>query len=137
MKFNYSKERKKMEERLQRYIDQGMPVEMVQEMKHFERDLFNKKRSFYRNNQQYLSDELVEHLVAPSHDCSRYGWIDKVQNEEIVDQLLSLPIERLELITQYVFDGKNQVEIAEELGISQSAVAHKISRIKNKLKKLM
>ena len=137
MKFNYSREIKEMEARIQAYIDQGMPEDMVQEMKYFERELFNRKRSFYRNHKHYLTDELTDGLVATSDGYSRYDWIDAIGNEELTDHLLSIPIERLELITQYVFDEKNQEEIAEELGISRSAIAQRIRLIKKNMKKFI
>lgn len=65
----------------------------------------------------------------------RYGWILQLDDEELISKVLELGEERIELLTQYVFEGYTQKELADYYGITRSSVADRISIIKNKLKK--
>lgn len=66
----------------------------------------------------------------------RYDWIEQLENEKLVDSIRSLKHEQIEILTQFVYEGKTQESIAEKLGITRSSVADHISVIKKKIKNL-
>ena len=160
MKFNYETEKRRFEKKWQQlqkeYAAAGMEQQAIQSMYEYDWEDFKRERIHCLHNQnipeQVFDNEtgMVESnnpLLAKFFqrfsvqdtygDSSRYGWIEDIDNEKLVAYLRSIPQERLEIITQYIFDEKTQEEIAVELGISRSSVADRISRIKKNFKKII
>jgi len=155
MKFNNGLEKKKFEIRWEsmrkEYAEAGMSVYAINKMYEYDCKMYLNERKFCDHN-QYMSsvnseNEGGEDAIAIRYEerfinedvhweqWSRYGWIENIDNVELYRYLKTLPEERLDLITMYVFEEKTQEEIAKILGISRSSVADRIARIKNNLKK--
>ena len=62
------------------------------------------------------------------HD--RYWWIEEIENELLAKKLKTLPIDDVELITQYVFEQRTQVEIARHFGVSNVTIFKRIEKLK-------
>ena len=158
MKFNYQSEKKKLERRWKSIEKEcqaaGMSEKSIEELRQYDLEAFRKERLFCMHN-QYINDYDFEdgnesnesrnpYLVKFSDQLTkedlyfeddRYGWIQQLDDEELVRKILALGEERIELLTQYVYGGLTQREIAEGLGITRSAVADRIEVIKKKIKK--
>jgi len=159
MGFNYGLEKKKFDEmwneRQKEYEKAGMSIEAIKSMKDFDWDLFNQERRFRKHN-QYINDSLLigedeieegksallnKFFTAFSFEDKHFedrknGWIELLDNDELTVFLKASP-DKLEILTEYVFNDKNQVEIATELGISQSALSQKMKTIRKNLKKFL
>ncbi len=66
---------------------------------------------------------------------SRFSWIGKIENEELLSALENLSDTDLKLLTLYVYEGYTVTEISKVLGVSQPTISIKIKRITNFLKK--
>lgn len=158
MKFNYQSEKRKyirMWEKLElEYKEAGMSDEAIKEMKAFDWEMFKKHRVYCRHNQllgnQFFPDgkevdESRNSLLNAYYESyaykdryfqnDRYGWIEELENEEIIKKIRSLDKTRLDLLTMYVFEHKTHEEIAKELGIERSLVTKRLKTIKKILKK--
>ena len=60
----------------------------------------------------------------------RYWWIEEIENELLAKKLKTLPIDDVELITQYVFEQRTQVEIARHFGVSNVTIFKRIEKLK-------
>ena len=160
MKFNYETEKRRFEKKWKQlrkeYADAGMDEQAIQKMYEYDWEDFKKERVHCIHNQN-MPEQVIDYepgMVESNNpllakffqsfsvqdtycDSSRYGWIEDIDNEKLAAYLRSIPQERLEIITQYVFDEKTQEEIASEFGISRSSLADRISRIKKNLKKFI
>lgn len=158
MKFNYGLEKKKFDEiwnRLEKeYAAAGMSQHAIEEMKTYDWNVFKKERTFYRHNQR-INEELLDcgdEVVGKEIGLKKYidsfgsedkyfmdrkdGWIEELGNEEIIIYLKASP-DKVEILTEYVFNDKNQAEVAIELGISQAALSQKMKTIRKNLKKFI
>ena len=64
----------------------------------------------------------------------RYDWVETITSLELLEKVKDLTLKQLDMLTQYVFEERNQAEIAETLGVSQAAVSQQIKTILKKLK---
>ena len=160
MKFNYQSEKRKFDERWNKVEKEcreaGMSEKAIEELKEYDLAEFRRERIFCIHN-QYINDyefddgnEADENknpfmLKYSKHfskedtyfNDNRYGWIEQLEDEELIEKVLELSNERIELLTQYVFEEATQKEIAEKMGVSQVAVSKNIKRIRDFLKKLV
>lgn len=159
MKFNYGLEKKNFDriwEGLEKeYEEAGMSKAAIAEMKAYDWSVFKKERNYCRYNQRInerLFDngdeiELDKHPILEKYieafSCEdepftdrKHGWIEMLDHEEITVFLKNYP-EKLEILTEYVFNDKNQSEIAVELGITQSALSQQLKTIRKNLKKFL
>ena len=70
-------------------------------------------------------------------DSSRFGWVEGIDNERIVNALRTLPKDYLELLTDIIIDGLTQSEIAKKRGVKKAAINNKMSRIRKIFKIFM
>ena len=153
MAWNNGLERKKFDEEQKRlaaeYRSAGMTEEQIEQMHQFDLEVFNSRRRFFEHNQQFpelpndideedgfspIFAKFTEGLSADMNMSGfkdRYWWIEEIDNEQLAKKLKSLPIAEIELITQYVFEEKTQVEIAKQIGVSNVAVFKRIEKLKN------
>ena len=78
-------------------------------------------------------DELTV-TIDSSSEQSRYWWIEEIDNPKLAETIKTLSPEQIELLTLVVIDGYGQTEIAEIMGVSQSAISQRFSTIKKILK---
>ena len=60
----------------------------------------------------------------------RHWWLEEIEDETLAKNLKSLPIDDVELITQYVFEQRTQVEIAKQFGVSNVTIFKRIEKLK-------
>lgn len=158
MKFNYQTEKRRFDERWKRlyeeYKEAGMTEKMIREMHALDWDEFKRERVFAKHNQYMepyinesdefareegqntLLEKFMEHLtVSDVYFDKGFGWIEEIDSEPLCKALKSLSEEQLEILTEYVFRKNTQKEIAEKLGISQSALSQQMATIKKIIKK--
>ena len=158
MKFNYQTEKRRFDEKWKRlyeeYKEAGMTEKMIREMYALDWDEFKRERVFAKHNQYmepYIneSDEFareegqntllgkfMEHLtVRDVYFDKGFGWIEEIDSGPLCKALKSLSEDQLEILTEYVFRKNTQKEIAEKLGISQSALSQQMATIKKIIKK--
>lgn len=158
MKFNYQTEKRRFDEKWKRlyeeYREAGMTEKMIREMYALDWDEFKRERVFARHNQymepyinesdEFARDEgqntllekFMEHLTVSDVYFDRgFGWIEEIDSEPLCKALKSLSEVQLEILTEYAFRKNTQKEIAEKLGISQSALSQQMAMIKKIIKK--
>lgn len=159
MRFNYGSEKKKFDaiwKRLEKeYEEAGMSCSAIEEMKDYDWEIFKQERKYCNHNQKINEklfedgDEIEENKhpilkkYIESFACEdkpfmnrKHGWIELLDHDEITVFLKAYP-EKLEILTEYVFNDKNQSEIAVELGISQAALSQQMKTIRKNLKKFL
>ena len=152
MAWNNGLERKKFDEEQKRlaaeYRAAGMTEDQIEQMYQFDLEAFNSKRRFYNHNQQFpeLPSSIDEEdgmspiykrfteLLSVELDSAvfsdRYWWLEEIEDAQLAKKLKNLPIEDIELITQYAFERRTQVEIAKQIGVSNVAVFKRIEKLK-------
>lgn len=132
-----------------------MSQHAIEEMKSYDWEVFKKERTYCNHNQKInekLFDngdeiEFDKHPILEKNieafTCEdtpfmdrKYGWIEMLDHEEITVFLKASP-DKLEILTEYVFNDKSQSEIAVQMGISQGALSQQISTIRKNLKKFI
>lgn len=81
-----------------------------------------------------LLNEFFDELtctIESSGDKSRYWWVEEIEDSKLAERIKMLSKDDLELLTKSVFDGYNQIELAEIYGIAQKNICKKLKRIKN------
>lgn len=131
-----------------------MSEENIQKMYEYDWEMFKKERVFCMHNQfmpdgvfddDTYKDEGQNPLFGKFMDrlsvCDKYfseeqmEWIEQVENEMLRKGLRCLSKEQLELLVEYYVLKKSVSEIAEEIGISYTAVANRLDRIRKALRK--
>ena len=159
MEFNYGLEKKRFEEKWERleveYREAGMREDAIEEMKDYDWESFKRERIFCMHNQFYqghrfANDDEIEDGKDPLLEKyfysfttednyfgeRRYGWIEQLDDEELIEAVKSMKTEYIEIITQYVYEGKTIIEIAADKGVTKQTISEQISIIRKKLKKL-
>ena len=77
---------------------------------------------------------VVSDKYADTPRSDQYQWLKDITSPALLNQLLLLSDSDLAIINAYLFEGLSQKEISEMLGVNQSVVSRKISRIKKILK---
>lgn len=149
MSYNHGKEERFFEQRWKKlrkeYREAGMTEEAIEKIYLFDKDVFNRDRAYFEHlhvsfteYNGYSDEEEGETLDEPelsvsdelSTDHSRYWWVEEIDNPILAAYIKSLSKDDIELITMYYFEGYNQNEIAEQIGVSQRAVSKRIAKLK-------
>ena len=156
MGFNYASEKRKFGKEWatlrQEYKVAGMSDAAIQEMHDFDWETFKRERNYQLHTQEMsvgafdepsidqedksaLMKKFLEAVSCWDNNSgsSRYGWVEEIEDPLMSARLKSLSLEDLELLTQYVFDGFTQAEMARQYGISQKNIHKKLQRIKKYL----
>lgn len=121
-------------------------------MYEYDRSVFNGERTYLNHTQDIAmpsfdnTAESYSPLLKKYQDSisvtesyhetkSRFSWIGKLENEELLSALENLSDADLKLLTLYVYEGYTVTEISKVLGVSQPTISIKIKRITNFLKK--
>ena len=157
MEWNNGKERalfhKEQAELRKQYLAAGMTEEQIQALYAFDREWYKSRRREAVHTQRLdiqtsededinkdnpLYKKFFEKLaVEDNHaDYSRYGWIDELENEELVKTVNSLSDTDKELLTMLI-EGFNQAAIALSLGMTQPAVSQRIKKIREIFQKCL
>lgn len=152
---NYAIERAKFERQQRQQAEQyrklGMDEEQIQTMYEFDLATFRSDwryekhtqgfaaSSFGDNTQDESKSALFEKFLAqlsvqPDDGHSREWWVEEIENPRLARALKELSKSDLEFITRIVIEKATQMELSEELGISQQAVSKKWRKMKKILK---
>ena len=152
---NYAIERAKFERQQRQQAEQyrklGMDEDQIQTMYEFDLDTFRSDwryekhtqglaaSSFGDNTQDESKSALFEKFltqlsVRPDDGHSREWWVEEIENPQLALALKGLSKSDLEFITRIVIEKATQLELSEELGISQQAVSKKWRKMKKILK---
>ena len=157
MEWNNGKERalfhKEQAELRKQYLAAGMTEEQIQALYAFDREWYKSLRREAVHTQRLdiqtsededinkdnpLYKKFFEKLAVEDNlaDYSRYGWIDELENEELVKTVNSLSDTDKELLTMLI-EGFNQAAIALSLGMTQPAVSQRIKKIREIFQKCL
>ena len=152
---NYAIERAKFErqqrQQAELYRKLGRDEEQIQTMYEFDLATFRSDwryekhtqgfaaRSFGDGTQDESKSALFEKFLAqlsvqPDDGHSREWWVEEIENPQLALALKGLSKSDLEFITRIVIEKATQMELSEELGISQQAVSKKWRKMKKILK---
>ena len=152
---NYAIERAKFERQQRQQVEQyrklGMDEEQIQTIYEFDLDTFRSDWRYEKHTQGFAAssfgdgtqDEsksalfekfLVQLSVQPDDGHSREWWVEEIENPQLALALKGLSKSDLEFITRIVIEKATQMELSEELGISQQAVSKKWRKMKKILK---
>lgn len=153
MKWNNGTERiafiKKQAELHRKYLKAGMTEEQIQVLQDFDRQWHNSCRreaehtqkfnavSFYDDDEKESNSPLYKKFLhnftaMDKHwDEERFDWIEQIENKELYRVLSNMSEEDKEILTEMLFDGFNQTEIATHLEISHQAISKKFKKFKN------
>lgn len=158
MKFNYGLEKKRFDETWERleneYRVAGMSEEAIEKMKAYDWDQFKKERIYCMHNQFYQGQAFVngddiedgkDPLLEKYFDSftevdvyfseRKHGWVELLDDENLVIAIKSMNAEHVELITNYVYEEMTHRQIAQNLGITRPAVTIKFREIRKNIKK--
>ena len=152
---NYAIERAKFERQQRQQVEQyrklGMDEEQIQTIYEFDLDTFRSDWRYEKHTQGFAAssfgdgtqDEsksalfekfLTQLSVQPDAWHSREWWVEEIENPQLALALKGLSKSDLEFITRIVIEKATQMELSEELGISQQAVSKKWRKMKKILK---
>ena len=152
---NYAIERAKFErqqrQQAELYRKLGMDEEQIQTMYEFDLATFRSDWRYEKHTQGFAASSfgdntqddsksalfekfLVQLSVKPDDGHSREWWVEEIENPQLALALKGLSKSDLEFITRIVIEKATQMELSEELGISQQAVSKKWRKMKKILK---
>ena len=152
---NYAIERAKFERQQRQQAEQyrklGMDEDQIQTMYEFDLATFRSDWRYEKHTQGFAAssfgdgtqDEsksalfekfLAQLSVKPDDGHSREWWVEEIENPQLALALKGLSKSDLEFITRIVIEKATQMELSEELGISQQAVSKKWRKMKKILK---
>ena len=152
---NYAIERAKFERQQRQQAEQyrklGMDEDQIQTMYEFDLATFRSDWRYEKHTQGFAAssfgdgtqDEsksalfekfLAQLTVQPDDGHSREWWVEEIENPQLARALKGLSKSDLEFITRIVIEKATQMELSEELGISQQAVSKKWRKMKKILK---
>ena len=152
---NYAIERAKFERQQRQQAEQyrklGMDEEQIQTMYEFDLATFRSDWRYEKHTQGFAASSfgdntqddsksalfekfLVQLSVQPDDGHSREWWVEEIENPQLALALKGLSKSDLEFITRIVIEKATQMELSEELGISQQAVSKKWRKMKKILK---
>ena len=143
---NYAIERAKFERQQRQQAEQyrklGMDEEQIQTMYEFDLATFRSDWRYEKHTQGLAASSfgdgtqddsksalfekfLAQLSVQPDDGHSREWWVEEIENPQLALALKGLSKSDLEFITRIVIEKATQMELSEELGISQQAVSKK------------
>ena len=152
---NYAIERAKFERQQRQQAEQyrklGMDEEQIQTMYEFDLATFRSDWRYEKHTQGFaassfgdgtqdesksaLFEKFLAQLSVKSDDGhSREWWVEEIENPQLALAMKGLSKSDLEFITRIVIEKATQMELSEELGISQQAVSKKWRKMKKILK---
>ena len=154
MSFNNGNERRKLNAKWEhlrvQYREAGMSKEAIQAMYEFDLDVLNSERAYDANTvavcdgdddkdarkaADFKQYEAAITVTDTYHETkSRFGWIGEIENELLLSALEKLSEDDLKLLTLYVYEGYNTVELSKVYGIAQQNISKRILKITKFLK---
>ena len=155
MAFNKGYELKKFEAHWEKlrieYAAAGMAEDAIQKMYDYDRQQFNSERTCIERTQEFTAPayKSTEEEASPLmlryqeaitttdtyHETNtRFAWVGEIKNEQLHSALEKLSEDDLLLVSLYVYEGFDTVEISKAFGTTKQNISKKIRRITNFIK---
>ena len=151
MEWNDGRERalfeKEQARKREEYLAAGMTEEQIQVLRSCDEEWYRSRRREARHTQRLnitafdeddgddetknplLKKFLHSFSVEDKHwENERFAWLEEIVDKQLYQAVISLSEKDKQILTLLVFDGFNQTEIAEQLGVSQQAISKKIKK---------
>ena len=150
MGFNYAKEKTKFERQwtaIRKQCEEvGMEQETIEDLHDFDWDWFKSQRRYINHLVDLPEDTAVEAILQASTGnipgdipmpCagSHYQWLDEIEDERLLQQLMLLSADDIDLLTRLAFEGYTQCEIAQQKNQSQKSISRQFQQIRKTLEK--
>lgn len=160
MKWNDGKERalfeKEQAQKQKEYLAAGMTEEQIQVLRSYDEEWYRSRRREARHTQRLnitafdeddnndeaqnplLKKFLHSFSVEDKHfELDRFGWIEQIENKSLYQAIKALSEMEKEILTELLYDGFTQEEIAQNFGRNQSSISRRIARLKKILKNFL
>lgn len=160
MEWNNGRERalfeKEQAELRKEYLAAGMTEEQIQQMYEYDLAWYKSRRREARHTQRLditafdednsdseaknplLKKFLHNFTVEDKHwENERFGWIEQIENKSLYKAVNALSDMEKEILTELLYDGFTQNEIAQNFGRNQSSISRRIAHLKKNLKKFL
>ena len=151
MGFNYGLEKKNFDSQWavtrKQYEDAGMKEDAIQKMYEYDLAVFNDDRAHHRYDVEIPSaddsenrNDYVEYVRATTvtdtyHETkTRFAWVGEIENIRLQSALEALSEDDLILVSMYVYEGYDTVEISKAFGTTKQNISKKINRISKFIK---
>lgn len=157
MEWNNGKERalfeKEQAQLRKEYLAAGMTEEQIQAMREYDESWLKKRRREALHTQELdirtsedednkdsplLKKFLHNFSVEDKHwENDRFGWIEQIENKQLYKAVKGLSDMEKEILTELLYDGFTQSEIAQNFGLNQSSISRRMARLKKILKNFL
>ncbi len=140
MKFNYIRELNKVKEQWEKeekiMLESGMSIEDIEKLKEFDFKQFKGNRNFYLNKDYTtLDDDILNNQMSYEDDViAMLDLIEQIEDKRIYENMKKLNKKDLQVLSLHIIEQKGVVEIAQEIGVTHSAISERIDKIKKLLK---
>jgi len=154
MEFNNGNERRKLNAKWEslrlQYRKVGMSEEAIQAMYEFDLGVLNSERAYVTNTvvvgdtdndddarkaSDFKQYEAAITVTDTYHETNtRFAWVGEIKNEQLHSALEKLSEDDLLLVSLYVYEGFDTVEISKAFGTTKQNISKKIRRITNFIK---
>jgi len=135
----FTKFKNKWKQLRKEYKKAGMSDEAIEKIYLFDLNLFNRDRAYFEHlYSEPLNDGLDEDIFVlegklkiKEQDfigCSRFWWVEEIENPMLAAFVKSLSHEDMELVTMAYFEGYSQDEIGKRLGVTQQTVSKRLAK---------
>lgn len=148
----FREEQKKLREE---YLAAGMTEEQIKAMYKFDLKYLNLRQREARHTQELdisaFDDEGDDEAKNPLYkkflhcfakedkhwEDDRFGWIEEIESKKLYKAIKALPDIEKEMLTDVLYIGLTQKEMAEKYGVNQSSISRRLIGLKNFLKKFL
>ena len=152
MGFNNGLERVRLENQWKKlraqYRAAGMSEDAIQAMYEFDLRVVNSEQTYYRHTIDFsinnteadgsqdtrCYEEAVLATDTYRETKSHFTWIGEIADERLLSALESLSDDDLQLITLYIYEAYDTVEISKAFGTTKQNISKKIRRIAKYIK---
>ena len=129
------------------YRAAGMTEDAIQKMYEYDLAVFNDDRAHLRydveiptaddseNQSNYVEYERATTVTDTYHETkTRFAWVGEIENTRLQSALEDLSEDDLLLVSMYVYEGYDTVEISKVFGTTKQNISKKIRRISKFIK---
>lgn len=129
------------------YRAAGMTEDAIQKMYEYDLAIFNDDRAHHRydveiptaddseNQSNYVEYERATTVTDTYHETkTRFAWVGEIENTRLQSALEDLSEDDLLLVSMYVYEGYDTVEISKVFGTTKQNISKKIRRISKFIK---
>ncbi len=129
------------------YRAAGMAEDAIQKMYEYDLSVFNDDRAHHRydveiptaddseNQSNYVEYERATTVTDTYHETkTRFAWIGEIENTRLQSALENLSEDDLLLVSMYIYEGYDTVEISKVFGTTKQNISKKIRRISKFIK---